>query len=90
MTDQELAIYFSALANQRRLKIFRILLNSSSPLTPTLISAMSGIEPPQTSDLLSTLLQADLVLCQRHGRHKLYAVNQIVIDYVKNFLTTGV
>ncbi|MDZ4207502.1 metalloregulator ArsR/SmtB family transcription factor [Rhodoferax sp.] len=77
-----------ALAQETRLKIFRLLVVAGpSGLTPGRMSDALGTPPTALSFHLKELSHAGLVLCERDGRHLIYRAAIPLMNDLLGFLT---
>ncbi|MEY4978640.1 MAG: hypothetical protein RLZZ352_910 [Pseudomonadota bacterium] len=77
-----------ALAQETRLKIFRLLVVAGpAGLTPGHLSEVLGTAPTALSFHLKELSRAGLVLCERDGRHLIYRAAIPLMNELLGFLT---
>jgi DNA-binding transcriptional ArsR family regulator len=77
-----------ALAQETRLKIFRLLVVAGpAGLTPGRLSEALGTAPTALSFHLKELSHAGLVLCERDGRHLIYRAAIPLMNDLLGFLT---
>jgi DNA-binding transcriptional ArsR family regulator len=85
MNETEAVKALGALAQETRLKLFRLLVVAGpAGLTPGRIAEMLGVAPAALSFHLKELSHAGLVTTQRDGRHIVYraefaAMNQLLV-----------
>lgn len=88
MKPNKVTAIFSALSQENRLKVFRILVeNSKDGITPTEISGLMDDMPRNTlSSHLSILSQAGLCSSEKNGKQIIYKPNCSTIKKVAEFL----
>lgn len=85
MKDKTAITMLSALAQEHRLRIFRMLVKAGpSGMASMEIAEAVGIGPTGASFHLKELEQADLLIATRQGRYIRYSVH---IDAMRRFLT---
>jgi DNA-binding transcriptional ArsR family regulator len=78
---EEIGRLFGALGDSSRLKILRVLLDSSKPLTQGAVAEATGLSQPNASKHLALLAQAGLVYREPQGSAVLFrAVKPVVQD----------
>lgn len=88
MTDAEAVDALGALANDHRLRVFRLLVREGPPgLTAGAIARSLGIAPSALSFHLSALERAGLLTSRRAGRNVIYAVAVVAVRGLIGFLT---
>lgn len=88
MNLDEVSKIFSALSQENRLKVFRILIeNSVLGITPTQISILMNDMPRNTLSFhLNTLNQAGLCSFEKQGKQMIYKPNCKIIKNIASFL----
>jgi ArsR family transcriptional regulator, arsenate/arsenite/antimonite-responsive transcriptional repressor len=88
MRETEAVQALSALAQETRLRIFRLLVVAGpAGLTPGHMSDALGTAPTGLSFHLKELSHAGLVTCQRNGRHLVYRASVPLMNDLLGFLT---
>jgi len=78
---------FLALGQESRLNIFRLIVQKGDVgLTPTEIIEKLGIANATLSFHLKELVQANLLLVERQGRHLIYRPNASLVQDLSEFL----
>lgn len=88
MEKVEAVAALSALAQETRLDIFRLLVQAGSEGVPAgRLGERLGLPPATLSFHLKELRHADLVTCQREGRSLIYAAGYAVMNGLLAYLT---
>jgi DNA-binding transcriptional ArsR family regulator len=88
METKDAALALGALAQERRLALFRRLVIAGAPgMTPTELCAEFSLAAPTLSFHLKTLTAARLVSHEAHGRQRLYRANFARTADLVDFLT---
>ncbi len=88
MTDADAVEALGALANDHRLKLFRLLVREGPPgLAAGAIARELGIAPSALSFHLSALERAGLLTSRRAGRNVIYAIAVDAVRGLIGFLT---
>ena len=87
MQYNEASLLLSSIANNYRLKIFRMLIKAGSQgLTPTEINIHFNIQPNKLSFHLNHLKKLDLISSERNGRQIIYYANYTQMKILTDFL----
>ncbi len=90
MTDAEVVKALGALAQESRLRLFRLLVVAGhAGATPTRMGEALGIAPTSISFHMKELLSAGLVSQQREGRHLIYRAQIDSMNALLGFLTAN-
>jgi ArsR family transcriptional regulator, arsenate/arsenite/antimonite-responsive transcriptional repressor len=88
MEEPDVIQALSALAQETRLRIFRLLVVAGTQgLTPTHLSEALGVAPTALSFHLKELSQAGLIGVERDGRHLIYRAAIPLMNDLLGFLT---
>ena len=88
MENKDAVNALSALAQESRLAVFRLLVrNAPEGLTPGVIGGQLNLPAPTLSFHLKTLAQAGLVTTSQEGRYVRYRANMAGINALIAFLT---
>lgn len=90
MNDAEVVKALAALAQESRLRLFRLLVVAGREgATPTRMGEALGIAPTSISFHMKELLNAGLVSQQRDGRHIIYRAQIDSMNELLGFLTAN-
>lgn len=90
MTDADVVRALAALAQESRLRIFRLLVVAGPQgVTPGAITEALGIAPTSLSFHLKELSHAGLLLQERAGRHLIYRARIDAMSGLIGFLTAN-
>lgn len=90
MNDAEVVKALAALAQQSRLRLFRLLVVAGrAGATPGQMGEALGIAPTSISFHMKELLNAGLVSQQREGRHLIYRAQIDAMNELLGFLTAN-
>lgn len=78
---------FSLLGNERRLRVLLALRDTPGGASPSVLSPILDIPPPQLSDLCNELLRAGLVLKGRGGRYVLFISNEDLLSKLAKLIS---
>ena len=88
MTETDVVRALGALAQETRLKLFRLLVVAGTQgLTPGHMAATLGVAPTALSFHLKELSHAGLVTTEREGRNLIYRAQFAAMDGLLAFLT---
>lgn len=88
MNESDVVKALSALAQETRLKLFRLLVVAGKDgLTPGHMAEALAVAPTALSFHLKELSHAGLVSTERHGRHLIYRAEFAAMNGVLAFLT---
>ncbi len=90
MNDAEVVRALSALAQESRLRLFRLLVVAGREgATPTRMGEELGIAPTSISFHMKELVSAGLVSQERDGRHIIYRAQVDAMNELLGFLTAN-
>ena len=90
MNDTEVVKALAALAQESRLRLFRLLVVAGpGGATPSRMGEALGIAPTSISFHMKELLNAGLVSQQRDGRHIIYRAQVDAMNALLGFLTAN-
>jgi len=90
MTDTEVVKALAALAQESRLKVFRLLIVAGpGGVTPGLVADELGIAPTSLSFHLKELTHAGLITQERVGRNLIYRARIEAMNDLVGFLTAN-
>ena len=88
MNESAVVKALGALAQETRLKLFRLLVVAGTDgLTPGHMAEILGVTPTALSFHLKELSHAGLVSTERDGRNIIYRANYVAMDALLAFLT---
>lgn len=88
MEEAEVVKAMAALAQETRLRVFRLLVVAGPQgLTPGHMSEVLGAAPTALSFHLKELSHAGLIACERDGRHLIYRASIPMMNDLLGFLT---
>ena len=90
MQETDVIAGLAALAQETRLRLFRLLIETGTEgMTPTSITEKLGLAPSAISFHLKELLHANLVTVERQGRHLIYRADLNTMNQLLAYLTTN-
>lgn len=88
MDETDVVRALSALAQETRLRVFRLLVVAGPEgLTPGQMAETLGTAPTALSFHLKELSHAGLISCERNGRHLIYRASVPLMNELLGFLT---